>query len=204
MTIPYYSQFESPELIPNFLADGFEAALPRDARWASSGAQDQGEYVRWAPNVCGMACLKMILGARSGRVHPTLELARQCTDFGGYVVDSTSGSIKGLIYAPFTRFVRERFGIVADVMVGLHASDLPALMAENDFFLASVHPSIRWPECDPPARGGHLVLLTGMTQDALTFHNPSGHTIASRENAIVYISNFERFFAGRGVVIRPV
>ncbi|MGO8506863.1 hypothetical protein AB9F35_37080, partial [Rhizobium leguminosarum] len=52
-----------------------------------------------------MACLKMILAARV-EIHPTLELARACTAYGGYFVNEIDASIKGLIYAPFVRFAR--------------------------------------------------------------------------------------------------
>jgi hypothetical protein len=42
--------------------------------------------------------------------------------------------------------------------------------------MASVHKEIRRPEHDPPAIGGHLVLVTGHANEQVTFRNPSGHT----------------------------
>lgn len=51
MSVPYYSQFETPALIPALLADGFETGLPGDPLWHLSGAADQAEYVTWAANV---------------------------------------------------------------------------------------------------------------------------------------------------------
>ena len=38
-----------------------------------------------------MACLKMILAAGTGTAIPTLELARLCTEHGGYVINSEQG-----------------------------------------------------------------------------------------------------------------
>jgi hypothetical protein len=80
----YFSQWESRELTNDVLACGAEIALAEDPNWAASGARDVGEYARWAGNLCGMACLKMILAARTGRHVPMLEFARKCTEYGGY------------------------------------------------------------------------------------------------------------------------
>ena len=142
--VPYFSQWESRDLTGDVLSKGAEVALARDPRWASSGAGTLGEYVTWGAHVCGMACLKMTLAARTGRIIPTLELARECTANGGYVVDVNTGRIQGLIYAPFVRFVRERFGVDSEVITGTTAERMPQLFDHAEFFLASVHPSIRW------------------------------------------------------------
>jgi hypothetical protein len=105
-----------------------------------------------------MACLKMVLAARTGSIVPTLELARRCTEYGGYTISET-GEIKGLIYAPFVEFVRHEFGMNAEVVTRVTAGDLSRILETSAFFIASVHPSIRWPDREPPAKGGHLVLI---------------------------------------------
>jgi hypothetical protein len=97
--VPYFSQWESREITSDVLTRGAAIALAEDPKWASSGAKTIDEYVQWASNLCGMACLKMILGARTGREIPMLDLARKCTEYGGYSVNA-AGQIKGLIYAP--------------------------------------------------------------------------------------------------------
>src|SRR5690348_738455 len=81
--VPYFSQWETADMTSQVLAEG-PLALLRDPLWRNSGAETIEEYARWAVNVCGMACLKMILAAR-GEFHPILSLARACTDYGGYV-----------------------------------------------------------------------------------------------------------------------
>ncbi len=197
--VPYFSQWETPDLTLAVLADG-EAALRRDPRWAASGAASVEEYATWAGHVCGMACLKMVLAAR-GRPVPTLQLARGCTAHGGYVVDPASGTIKGLIYAPFVRFVAEAFGLHAAVVTGITAADLPEIMATAAFFIASVHHGIRWPDRTPPATGGHLVLVLAADADNVTFHNPSGHNAASQAHVVLPTATFARFFARRGICI---
>lgn len=197
--VPYFSQWETPAMTLSVLAEG-PSVLHRDPLWRNSGAGTVEEYVLWAGNICGMACLKMILATR-GELHPTLSLARACTTYGGYVVNELDTSIKGLIYAPFVRFITERFGLVAEVMTNIEAVALPELLSRRQFFVASVHPSIRWPEREPPSKGGHLVLVTAASSEAIRFHNPSGHDDASQANVTLQLANFERFFANRGVAI---
>ncbi|RKK03401.1 hypothetical protein EBE87_04920 [Pseudoroseomonas wenyumeiae] len=200
--IPYFSQWESPDLTAAVVAEGAAVALARDPLWRGSGAADLAEYVHWADHVCGMACLKMILAARTGHAPPTLELARGCTEAGGYL-PQPDGGIKGLIYAPFTRFVAERYGMKAEVVVGIEAGDLPGILRQAEFFMASVHPAIRWPERPAPGQGGHLVLVHAASAEAVVFHNPSGHDAAARQDVALPPEVFGRFFAGRGIAIHP-
>jgi hypothetical protein len=197
--VPYYSQWESPDMTLAVLAEG-SSALLRDPLWQQSGAATREDYARWAVNVCGMACLKMILAAR-GEIHPILALAQACTDFGGYVVNETDASIKGLIYAPFVRFVTERFGLTAETMTNVETAALPDILARDRFFIASVNSGIRWPERTPPSKGGHLVLVTEASGDTVRFHNPSGHDRQSQADATLPLSVFDAFFANRGIAV---
>lgn len=197
--VPYFSQWETPEMTLDVVAEG-EAALLRDPKWAQSGAATVEDYARWAVNVCGMACLKMILASR-GAVHPIMELARAATDYGGYVVSTDGASIKGLIYAPFVRMVGERFGLKAEVVTGIDVGALPALLGRFPFFMASVHHDIRWPDRAPPSKGGHLVLVTAATPDAIRFHNPSGHQRDTQADVVLPLADFDRFFANRGIAV---
>ena len=197
-TVPFFSQWETSDMTMDVLAEGAEVALRRDPLWQRSGAETVEEYSVWAANICGMACLKMILATR-GEIVPTIELARRCTGYGGYVVNERS--IKGLIYAPFVSFVQEVFGLQAEVMTNVATSDIPAILARSRFFIASVSSSIRWPERQPPSKGGHLVLVTAASDQGFRFHNPSGHTSATQENAELAPADFDRFFANRGIAV---
>ncbi|TPK71068.1 C39 family peptidase [Mesorhizobium sp. B2-4-17] len=196
--VPFFSQWETPDKTLAVLAEGADIALRRDPLWRGSGAETLDEYALWAANICGMACLKMILATR-GEIVPTVELARQCTGYGGYVVNE--GSIKGLIYAPFVTFVKAEFGLDAEVVTGVATADIPAILARSRFFIASVSSSIRWPEREPPSKGGHLVLVTSASDQVFCFHNPSGHTSATQANAVLAPSDFDRFFANRGIAV---
>ncbi len=200
--IPYFSQYETPDVINEMPARGVAAALAGDPLWAGSGARDLDEYVTWADHVCGMACLKMIVAARTGRIVPTLELARLATGAGAYRVEA-DGRIRGMIYAPIVPLLADRFGIRAEVVTGIDAHALPGLVRDGALFVASVHCGIVTPQHDPPARGGHLVLVIQADEGGATFHNPSGHAPESREAVRLSLGDFDRFFAGRGIAILP-
>nr|WP_200997174.1 C39 family peptidase [Rhizobium rhizogenes]QCL10366.1 peptidase C39-like family protein [Rhizobium rhizogenes] len=197
--VPYFSQWETPDMTLAVVAKG-SAVLLDDPLWQQSGADTVEEYAHWAVNLCGMACLKMILATRD-ECHPTLALASICTQYGGYVIGEDGTSIKGLIYAPFVRMVTERFGLKAEVITGVEATAIPQLLSHGQFFMASVHHSIRWPEQAPPSKGGHLVLVTSASGLDLRFHNPSGHDWASQADVTLPLPIFDRFFANRGIVV---
>jgi hypothetical protein len=69
--------------------------------------------------------------------------------------------------------------------------------------IASVHPWVRWPDRVPPDRGGHLVLVTGRDGGQLILNNPSGLPGTSQHAARIALTDFARFYAGRGIVIAP-
>ena len=198
--VPYFSQWESRELTLDVLAHGAAVALRRDPNWATSGATTIEEYATWADHLCGMACLKMILAAREGRARPILELARACTAYGGYTVNE-AGEIKGLIYAPFVEFVRRDFGLEAEVVTELAVEGIAEVLRRARYFIASVHPGVRWPDQVPPSKGGHLVLVLQADAEAILFHNPSGHDVPTQEYVRLAPASFGKFFAGRGIAV---
>ncbi|MBO1505492.1 hypothetical protein JKX24_25045 [Serratia proteamaculans] len=196
-SVPYVCQWATPELAADLIAG--RVTLADDVNWARSGARDRAEYIEWANHVCGMACLRMVLSHRDGEAPSLLELARRSLPYGAYVREGER--IKGLIYAPFVDYVREQFALESEVRVGIEPEDLPLVLSQRRYFIASVHPGIRQPEQTPPQRGGHLVLVTAAEADRVTFHNPSGDSPATRQRVTLPLSSFGRFFAGRGIAI---
>ncbi|KAB1498209.1 hypothetical protein F8R23_01755 [Serratia proteamaculans] len=196
-SVPYVCQWATPELAADLIAG--RVTLADDVNWARSGARDRAEYIEWANHVCGMACLRMVLSHRDGEAPSLLELARRSLPYGAYVREGER--IKGLIYAPFVDYVREQFALESEVRVGIEPEDLPLVLSQWRYFIASVHPGIRQPSQTPPQRGGHLVLVTAAEADRVTFHNPSGDSPATRQQVTLPLSSFGRFFAGRGIAI---
>lgn len=200
MIPPFFGQWESAARIGDILSGALRAA--DDPLWPRSGAAGAADYERWADHLCGVACLRMALAAR-GIVPPrAFDLARDLTHGGGYVVQP-DGGIRGLIYAPAATWLRGAHGIAAEVHVDLGAEAIQAFVEKGGMFIASVHPSIRRAGVEPPARGGHLVLVFGAEGGMLRFHNPSGDTPASQADARLAVGDFARFFAGRGIALPP-
>lgn len=197
-SIPYYSQWESRQLVCDFIA-GARSSLD-DPLWENSGASSAGDYAQWAPHICGLACLKMLLAAKTGVIYSTFQLLDRAKKYGAYVLQE--GDIRGMIYAPAVVMLKQDFGIEAEVVTHLDIHDMGERMSPDDFFIASVHPSIRWPEQEPAGKGGHLVLVTEVSADTVRFHNPSGDTVHSQENVVGQVPHFQQYFAGRGIWVR--
>lgn len=195
---PFHGQWESADRIADILAGTLRAA--DDPLWPRSGAAGAADYQRWAEHLCGVACLRMALAARGLTPPRAIDLARELTHRGGYVLQP-DGGIRGLIYAPAAAWLREVARLPAEVRTDVPANAIPAIVQDGGLFIASVHPSVRRAEATPPARGGHLVLVFGAVEGALRFHNPSGDTAASQCDARLPVGDFARFFAGRGIVL---
>ncbi|PPA88460.1 hypothetical protein C4A76_08415 [Brevibacillus laterosporus] len=200
-TVPYFSQWESRQLVSDFLSGKLHPA--DDPLWHLSGAVDRDEYAQWSFHICGMACLKMLLAHWHNRIIPTIELMKQCRDYGGYVVHE-DGSIKGLFYRPFVSFIAERYALQAEVKEHTPIEEIYDLLDQGYVYIASVHPTIRTPEMTPPKQGGHLVYVFGRDtqRQELIFHNPSGNTATSQENVHLSCEVFARFYAKRGILIK--
>ncbi|MEU6673009.1 C39 family peptidase [Streptomyces sp. NPDC046925] len=194
--VPSHTQFASPDLVERIVYGGLDRAA--DPAWAESGAATLEDYTRWCGHLCGLTCLRMALGPSS----PSLfELRDGALKYGAYTEDA-DGQIRGLIYAPFAEYVRDVHGVDATVHRHLTVEEITGLLDEGRSVMVSVHFEIRRPHRPSPGRGGHLVLVTGRSADGgLHLHNPSGIDAATR-TADMSLSDFEPFFAGRGVSLR--
>ena len=195
--LPYYSQWESPELVPQFLDGSLSAA--DDPNWATSGAQTPAEYGFWASRACGLACLRMVLHSRGMPVPPVIRLVERALTWKAYVRDGDR--VDGLIYKPFADWVGQDYGISATVVPDLTLEQVCSSASPAAPVIASVHSWIRWPDRTPPQTGGHLVLVTGAADGILRLHNPSGLPGASQRDARIPAADFGRFFARRGMIV---
>lgn len=195
-----YTQYMSPELIDSIAYNGKDPAL--DPKWRESGARDADEYAYWSRRSCGIACLQMVLAHFQLPVPTLVPLCLEALDEGCYVQRSDGGLV-GLIYKPFTEFVKQRFGVISHVETMLSRNRLAELASEGALVMASVHREIRRPAHAAPWRGGHLVLVIGCESDnTVHFRNPSGDTDSAR-NATLPWNKFEPFFAMRGIAVFP-
>ncbi|GAA2747347.1 C39 family peptidase [Kitasatospora cinereorecta] len=198
--VPYYSQWESPELVPDILDGTVQAA--DDPLWERSGAATEEEYEYWSWRLCGMACLRMALDFWWGVAPAAVRLAEECLEAGAYV-RHPDGRLDGLTHVPFAAYVRERWGLDAQAHAPLPPDLVRRELAEGRLVMLSVHPSIRTLEPQPPRQGGHLVLAVGADERELLIHNPSGFPDGSQQYAKVPWGDLERFYAGRGIVLGP-
>ena len=197
--VPYYSQWESPPLVRKIIRD--EILAQDDPLWRKSGAKSREEYELWAGNMCGMACLKMIVEHKFGKRISIITLGKRCMEFGGYI--ERGKTINGLYYRPFIRFIEQEFELQGKVIGNLSLNRIMKELSQKNYVVASVSHKIRYPDVEPVTNGGHLILMLGydLDKEILLFHNPSGDTTENQEYAKISFSRFSKFFAGRGIII---
>jgi hypothetical protein len=194
--VPWITQYASPSLIAGIAYGGHPRA--EDPRWRETGTPDRETYAAWCARWCGMTCFQMALLARDGAAPTLYELAVGCMEYGGYTDEP--GRPRGLIYRPFAEYVRDSHGLRADVITDLDPARLMTELGQGRLVIASVHAEIRRPWNEPPASGGHLVLVTGQAGGLVTFHNPSGH-VPEAVVATLPVPVFDRFAAHRGIAL---
>lgn len=199
-SVPYYSQWESPSLVGKIIIRN-ETSAQDDPLWERSGAKSPEEYELWARNMCGMACLKMIIEHKFGKIVPIIDLGKKCLKYGGYVLQPNT--IDGMYYSPFIKFIKEEFNLDAGVVGSMSIDRIVKELSLGNYIIASVSHKIRNPDSKPSTKGGHLILLLGYDLDKRTilFHNPSGDTNKNQGYVEIPFSQFENFFARRGIVI---
>lgn len=197
--VPYFSQWESPELVEKIINQ--EMGGDEDPKWRKSGAKTKDEYAAWSWNGCGMACTKMLVAHLWDREVPLVELGKKCAEYGGYTLPVEDSN--GLIYGPYVKFVKEELGLKAKPTIPLLIREIIENLSEGKYVIASVSPKIRHTSDKPKVRGGHLVLMLGydLEERLFYFHNPSGFTKDTQEYASIGFADFKKFFGGRGIII---
>ncbi|WP_053228399.1 C39 family peptidase [Spirochaeta cellobiosiphila] len=198
--IPFYSQWISSELVGDIVTGSFDPI--NDPLWQLSGADTPADYDFWAKNICGMACLKMVLDYWQIDSDPLIPMAKECASYGGYKIQADH--VDGLYYVPFTQYVQERFQISSHSLSPLSTEQIVEETLKGNLLITSVHCTIR--EASPTyegSRGGHLVLITGVdtSQQCFYINNPSGISVETQRNFKIPFDIFERYFAGRGILL---
>lgn len=196
--VPYYSQWESPDLVPDFIAG--TRPVRDDPLWQKSGAADPDEYAFWADRTCGIACLRMALDYFGEQVPPVMSLVTDLCEVGAYV--RADDTVAGLIYRPFAAYVTRRWpAITATVHTDLDETQIADALHAGSLVVISVHKTIRTLAPHPISRGGHLVLAVGADKTALRINNPSGLPGHSQRAHHVPWADLPRFYARRGIVL---
>lgn len=196
--VPYFSQWESRELVEKIITQQMGAA--DDPLWRKSGAVNKKEYEVWSASGCGMACLKMILVDTRHEPVPLVELGKRCLAYGGYRLPLEDSP--GLFYKPFVNFIQAEYGLTGKAVSALTMPEIKRALGNGGYVIASVTPEIRFPTKTPSRRGGHLVLLLGYDDERKEFmlHNPSGFA-DTQEGVVVTYSNFSKFFDRKGIIV---
>jgi hypothetical protein len=196
----YYSQWESPRLVDKFIYQTLPVS--KDPQWKKSGASTPKDYEYWSWNLCGIACLRMVLAGKKIPVPPAVTLAKKSIKYGCYT--PTPDFIGGLFYKPFINFLTGKFHLQSIIANPLSIKRIKYYLSQKCYVIASISPQIRNPDSHPAKKGGHLVLITGYNSAAktLTFQNPSGFYRKSQQNVLLSESVFSRFFANRGIIVK--
>lgn len=198
--LPYYSQWISRDMVHQIVNGHIEAK--EDPLWEQSGAQDPDEYEFWSRNICGIACLKMILESLNISSEKLITMAKECERYGGFVINEET--IDGLYYKPFLEYINQKYKLQGIIYAPLSIEDIICETGKGNYIIASVQYSIRFPDdAYSGNKGGHLVLISGfdLGNDKLYIHNPSGVCKKTQEYAPINIQAFTKYFANRGMVI---
>ena len=196
--MPYASQWQDLDANRAIIRDGVPPGeLPG---WHEQGYPWRSAFDFWSYRACGIACLESVLDhagiARPGRY----ELICDAVAAGAYRAND-AGGVDGLIYHPFGAWVHGRFDLECEVMAPVPLEQLLGRLTPTSMVIASVSSEIRDLDCRPARRGGHLVLVTGRTEEGeVVFHNPSG-VDDSAVDARLSGTRFDEFFAERGMVL---
>ncbi len=162
--------------------------------WREAGALSQEEYELWKWNVCGMACFKMILKYLTGREYKTVELAKKCSQYGGYFpeqVKEINGKkiIPGLFYKAFAKFVKKEFGFKVLPTNKLSLKRIKYELSRGNLVMVSI---------SSEAGERHLVVVTGYNQDEkiIILNDPA---LMKGERKLVE-NEFNDAYNGRGYV----
>lgn len=226
---PFLSQWGDLACNEAVIERGADPAPLHD--WRADGYLSPDDYRWWSRQTCGLACLQMTLASCPARWPRPPRKAALLADAvaHGVLTPNDDGTVGGLYYAPFVRWVAEAFGLEAVSRPELPLDELAARVASGAWLaMASVSYEIRLPDEPPTHTGGHLVLVhrvevtaPASADDApllpepfapravraLVFHNPSGlperdGRASSAADARCTPAQFARFYAGRGILVR--
>lgn len=202
-TVPYVSQFASPELINDYIHRGYDGT--QDPNWQRFGADNPQDYAFWAPRVCALACLQMAIMAAVPQLPlPTLwELVQQGLALEGYRLHDDQGRWidEGWYFQAQVRLA-ERYGLQMEGYSYQTPLAICQHIHQGRLVAATVSPELG--ERQPQSRryGGHLVLVIGFRWAkgrplAYQVHNPSGRYAELQAGAWIPAPRFHQHYVFR-------
>lgn len=195
--LPWRSQWQNIDANERVILDG---ARPSDLPgWSEMGYPWASACDFWSPRVCGIACLESILLHVGIEPPRRYDLICDAVRHGAYRA-RRGGGVDGLLYWSFSAWVEAEFGLACEVCPDLRLDRILERLGPRSCLLASVSSEIRNSPTPPSRRGGHIVLVTGVADGDVIFHNPSG-LVGSSADVRMPRQEFEKFYADRGVVV---
>jgi hypothetical protein len=205
-TVPYVSQFASPDLVYSYIHERLQGR--DDPNWQNYGAENPDEYTFWAHRACAIACVKMAVDTFHADKSGTMwEMIQQGRTHGGYRTHDENGVFvdEGWFYPALVKLA-DQYGLAVRGMA--YASILDVCAAIRDGWLVAVAVTPDLGERGPLRRyDGHFVLAYGFTWQngrctAIQLHNPSGRYPELREGVIIPTSRFGAAFAHRFIAFK--
>lgn len=205
--IPSFTQWESKNLIDKIIKGKMDTK--NDPLWGESWAQSPEEYETYSWQICGMACLKMILkSVNKEKDYKLIGLAKDAEKYWVYKRNNNPDpkvNLDGLFHKKFLSFIRT-FWLKWKLKSWTKEHYISHLLMRNYFIIASVHPSIREESIISNSKTWHLVLLVGFRIrnwkiQGFFINNPSGYFEKSQQKHFVNIANWRKVFSGNIDVI---
>jgi hypothetical protein len=206
VSVPYVSQFASPDLIHAYIHQQLHGR--DDPNWQAFGAPDPETYTFWAHRACAVACVKMAIDAFGTSAPRTMwELVSEGLSLGGYRTHDAAGQFvdEGWFHPALVQLAR-RHGLCVESMGYASLLDVCAAVRDGWLVAAAVTPELG--EHGPLRRyDGHFVLVYGFQwragrYTAFVLHNPSGRSRDLQANALISARRFGAAFAHRFIAFQ--
>jgi tetratricopeptide (TPR) repeat protein len=201
-TIPYLSQFMTPELGLEIIGGALSAT--QDPNWQAFGSASVDDYEFWGRRSCAIAAMNMIISAYCSTNIPMMDLIQQAISYGGYDVYDNHGNFIDIgWYHPALIQLARTYGMEGIIKTNSSINDICDAILLSHPVIASVSIQVGVPTIESSRISGHMVVIHGFEWDensgckSLIIHNPFAESKELRESAEIPPAEFLRYFSGR-------